>query len=372
MFTGFGWLSAGYSQTDSWLMGYAPVLGLHGIGWGVLATAGAIVTIASSLYEARSGRKLDRRSVGAAALVVLAVWGGGALAGSREWTTPKDESLTVALVQGSVPQTLKWQPEQLEATMSLYLGLTRRTLGADLIVWPEAALPTLVDYVGPYLDAVRRAADERGSTVLLGILDADSVESPEISARNVLIALTEPPQMYVKRHLVPFGEYFPVPDFVRSWMRLMNLPFTDIQPAAADQPEIAVGDERIAVTICYEDVFGAEQLQFLPDATLLVNVSNDAWFGDSIAPPQHLQIARVRAAEVGRWLLRSTNTGITAVIDPRGHVAKTVPQFEATVLEHEVRGYTGSTPYVRWGNWLVIAAACVAVLAGGFASRRRG
>ncbi len=133
-------------------------------------------------------------------------------------------------------------------------------------------------------------------------------------------------------------------------------------PATDDQPPLVVGDERVAITICYEDVFGAEQLQYLPDATLLVNVSNDAWFGDSIAPHQHLQIARVRAAEAGRWLLRATNTGITAVIDPRGRVAQTVPQFEAAVLKHTVQGYTGATPYVRWGNWFVIVAALAALL----------
>jgi apolipoprotein N-acyltransferase len=361
LFTGFGWLSAGYSQTGSWLMGYAPVLGLHGMSWAVLVTAGALLTLGAWAAGAGPGRAPARTGAVVAALAIVAIWGGGAFLGARAWTAPKETALDVALVQGAVTQDLKWRPEQLPGTMELYAGLTQQSHGADLIVWPEAAVPTLYEYVEPYLDGVRRASAERGSTVLLGILRRGT-DAPRDTFQNALIALTEPPQVYIKRHLVPFGEYFPVPKFVRSWMRLMSLPYTDALPGAGDQPAIVVGDERIAVTICYEDVFGAEQLGVLPDATLLVNVSNDAWFGDSIAPHQHLQIAQVRAAEAGRWLLRSTNTGVTAVIDPRGRVAQTVPQFEAAVLKHTVRGYTGVTPYAKWGNWLVVAAAIGAVL----------
>jgi apolipoprotein N-acyltransferase len=166
----------------------------------------------------------------------------------------------------------------------------------------------------------------------------------------------------VKRHLVPFGEYFPVPAFVRSWMRLMSLPYTDATSGDDRQPPVEIAGELVGVTICYEDVFGAEQLHYLPEATLLVNVSNDAWFGDSIAPQQHLQIARVRAAEVGRYLLRATNTGITAIIDPHGGIVSRGPQFEPVVLNAVVRGYTGATPYARWGNYPVIVAALLVLL----------
>jgi len=361
LFTGFGWLSAGYSQTDSWLMGYAALLGLHGMSWAVLVTAGALVTLGTLIVDARRGREPARRAAAAAALAVAAIWAVGAVAGAHEWTAPKEKALSVALIQGAITQDLKWRPEQLPGTLALYSGLTQESLGTDLIVWPEAAVPTLYDYVKPYLENVRRTAHERGSTVLLGILRTDPAGPPD-TFQNVLIALTEPPQLYVKRHLVPFGEYFPVPKFIRTWMRLMSLPYTDAVPGSHDQPAIVAGDERIAVTICYEDVFGAEQLAYLPEATLLVNVSNDAWFGDSIAPHQHRQIAQVRAAEAGRWLLRATNTGITAAIDPQGRVAQTVPQFEAAVLRRTVHGFTGATPYTRWGNWLVIVAALLALL----------
>jgi apolipoprotein N-acyltransferase len=181
--------------------------------------------------------------------------------------------------------------------------------------------------------------------------------------------MTDPPSVYVKRHLVPFGEFYPVPDFVRAWLRLNNLPSTDMSSGVPEQPPLAAGGERIAVTICYEDLFGAEQLHSLPDATLLVNVANDAWFGDSIGPPQHLQIARVRAAEAGRYMLRATNTGVSAVVDPTGAVVDTLPSFEAGVLTATVRGHTGLTPYARWGNYPVVLGALL-VLAGVLAWQR--
>jgi apolipoprotein N-acyltransferase len=181
--------------------------------------------------------------------------------------------------------------------------------------------------------------------------------------QNALYALGVPGAVYIKRHLVPYGEYFPVPGLVRDWLRSMNLPNIDTEPGARGQRPLAVAGERIAVTICYEDVFGAEQLESFPEATLLVNVSNDAWFGTSIALPQHLQIARLRAAEVQRFLLRSTNTGITAVIDPYGRVVASLPRFEPGLLQATVHGRSGVTPYARWGNFPIVALALLALLA---------
>ena len=283
-------------------------------------------------------------------LGVAVIWTGGFAARAHRWTTPQDTPISVALLQGAITQELKWKPEQLTDTLKLYARLTAQNFGMDLIVWPEAAVPTLIDYVGDYVDDLRKASAERGSTVLLGILRTDPESKRE---QNVLVALTNPTQTYVKRHLVPFGEYFPVPPFIRSWMRLMNLPYTDLMPGSPNQPLIDAAGQKIAVTICYEDVFGAEQLRYLPEATLLVDVSNDAWFGDSIAPHQHLQIAQVRAAEAGRYLLRATNTGMTGRDRRRGRVEATLPQFEPAVLKATVRGFEGATPYA-WsgtGRW---------------------
>jgi len=367
-FTGFGWLSAGYSQTSSWLMGYAPVLGLHGISWAVLVTAGALLVIAEAMVEGRSlpqesrepaARRRRYASVLAAALAIATVWVGGLAARAQRWTAPQARTLTVALLQGAIDQPDKWKPEQLGSTLDLYARLSVQNFGADLIVWPEAAVPTLIEYVKSYVDDVRRASTARGSTVVLGILRGVPGAADD-EFQNVVVALTDPMQTYVKRHLVPFGEYFPVPSFIKSWMRYMNLPASDALPGVRDQPPLAVAGQRIAVTICYEDVFGAEQLHYLPEATLLVDVSNDAWFGDSIAPHQHLQIAQVRAAEAGRYLLRATNTGVTAVVDERGNVEQALPQFKPAVLKATVRGFEGATPYARVGNWLVVLLALAA------------
>jgi apolipoprotein N-acyltransferase len=360
MFSGFGWLSAGYSQTDSWLMGYAPLAGLHAMGYAVLLTAGAVVTLVLGTHRERA----------AAGVVALAVWGLGLVAHDHEFTQPKERAISVVLVQGAIAQDEKWKPEQLAGTLELYRGLSEENAGANLIVWPEAAVPTLIESVRGYVADVRKTLAKSGSTVLLGALRLPPGESSDESFQNILVALSDPIQVYVKRHLVPFGEYFPVPGFIRDWMRYMNLPTGDAVSGAADQPPLEAAGERVAITICYEDVFGAEQLHYLPEATLLVNVTNDAWFGRSVAPHQHLQIARVRAAEAGRYLLRAANTGVTAVVDPRGRVVATVPQFETAVLKSTVRGYTGATPYARVGNYAVLALI-VLVLAASYAAKRR-
>ena len=360
LFTGFGWLAAGYSQTDSWLIGWAPLFGVHAMSWAVLLAAGGLLTLWRGTPRARLAA--------AVAIVGLAIV--GLASGNRDWTAPKDRVLGVAVVQGAITQDLKWRPEQLPETLRVYEELTAQSAGSDLIVWPEAAIPDLYERMTGYLDSLRTWAIERGSVIVLGIL-ATGPDGGTSTFRNVVVSLTEPPAMYVKRHLVPFGEYYPVPEFMRDWFRLMNLPASDAVPGAADQPPLEIAGEKVAVTICYEDVFGAEQLHYLPEATLLVNVSNDAWFGDSIAPHQHLQIARVRAAEAGRYLLRSTNTGVSAVIDPRGALVATLPQFEPGVLKAPVRGYTGATPYARWGNYPVVIGALLALAAALWPSSRR-
>jgi apolipoprotein N-acyltransferase len=331
------------------------VLGVQGVGWAVLLLAGALVAAAFGGMRERV----------AAVVTVAAVFGTGFVTSRISWTIEKPAEITVALAQGAVKQTLKWDPAELPGIMALYRDLTVEALGADLIVWPEAAIPDYYEFQGRFLDEIGQLASDAGSEVMLGLLRWQNG-----AAQNALYTLGQEESPYIKRHLVPYGEYFPVPDFVRDWMEALDLPTIDTRPGDAGQPPIELLGERIAATICYEDVFGAEQLHSFPEATLLVNVSNDAWFGDSIAPHQHLQIARMRAAEVRRWQLRATNTGITAVIDPYGEVVAQLPQFEPGVLRATARGMDGATPYVRWGDWAVVALA-VAVCGLGIAFRRR-
>lgn len=350
-FSGFPWLSLGYSQIDMPLAGLAPVTGIFGLSWAVVVTAGAVCALVLG----------DRRTRVVAAISVVGLWALAAALGTVAWTAPNGDSLRVSLIQGGIPQDRKWLPEQRQPTLDLYRQLTELSRGSQLVVWPEAAVPAVMGQVSGYLDSVAAQAGHQGTDVLTGVLRRNPATG---QLENSLIVLGPEGQVYSKRHLVPFGEYFPVPDFVRERMRLMNLPHSDFAAGADDQPLLHAAGQRIAANICYEDVFGEEQLPFLPEATLLVNVSNDAWFGDSIAPHQHLQIARMRALEAGRYLLRATNNGITAIIDPDGRIEQRSPQFRTHVLTAVVEPREGATPYVRFGNWLIVLLAAAATATG--------
>jgi len=359
LFSGFPWLEIGYAHSDSPLAGYAPVGGLHLVTLAGALTAGAAVA-------AIRGAQRDRV---VAVLVAALAWTAGAALRERLWTSPSGEEIPVAVVQGAVPQDLKWQDEHRDATLTLYRDMTDTVLGTRLIVWPEAALPVLAHEAGPYLVSLWEDAEEAGSDLMLGLLRYD-----EDSGRyyNGLVALSgEQAGWYYKRRLVPFGEFFPVPRVVRSWMRLMSLTYVDMTPGDDDQPPLDAAGQKVGVTICYEDAYGSEQLGVLDSATLLVNVTNNAWFGDSTAPHQQLQMARFRALEAGRYLVRATSNGITAIIAPDGRVAAQAPQFEPAVLRGTVRPFTGLTPYARTGNWPVLGACCVLLLAGGWPAVRR-
>lgn len=359
IFTGFPWLSAGYGQIDGPLHTWAPVLGVYGISFITAASAGLLVMVLRGAARARV------IAVGVA--VVLAAI--TAVFGQRSWTAPDGQPLAVALVQGAISQDRKWLPEQREPTMALYRDLTFDLPATDLVVWPEVAVPSQISREQAFLEEVQTTAAERGMHVFLGIIDADP-ERERIY--NALLALGADNGLYYKRHLVPFGEFFPVPDFVRNWLRMMNLPYRDVAPGRREQPPLAAKNVLLAPSICYEDAFGAEQLDFLPESGLLVNVSNDAWFGDSIAAHQHLEMARMRSLETGRPMLRSTNTGITALIGADGGILAQLPQFETGVLTGDMQPYSGATPFVRAGNLPIILLSLICLWLGIAAPRRPG
>jgi apolipoprotein N-acyltransferase len=278
-----------------------------------------------------------------------------------DWTASAGAPLTVSLVQGAIPQDLKWQADNREQTFKVYTTLNEQAMGSRIVVWPEAALPLLAHEIKDYLDALQERARTQGSEIVMGLLRYDFSTK---EYRNALLVLNDKRESYDKRRLVPFGEFFPVPDFVRSWMRLMSLPYVDISKGEAQQPALNVADQKLGATICYEDAYGSEQLAVLRDATLLVNVTNDAWFGDSTAPHQHLEIARMRALEAGRYLLRAANDGITATIGPAGELRRTIPQFKAGILSDIVEPRTGLTPYAKVGNLPVILLSFLLLAAG--------
>jgi apolipoprotein N-acyltransferase len=342
--SGFPWLALGYTQLATPLRGYAPVLGVYGVSLATAVSAGALAALLL-------GRTRERI---VAVLVVLAVWGAGAALNRVQWTTERGAPLRVALVQGAVPQSMKWEAGQRERTLQLYARLMAPYLGHDVIVWPESAIPALEENVRPYLAQMAGLANDNGSALIMGQLRREATRG---AYHNSIAAwaLGRPVQWYDKRRLVPFGEFFPVPQAVREWLRLMNLPYSDFEPGRADPAPLRAAGENFAPTICYEDAYGSEQLALARQSSLLVNVTNDAWFGDSTAPHQHLDISRMRSLESGRAMLRATNDGVTALIDYDGSLLATLPQFQPAVLTGQVQPRTGLTPYLRFGNWPVLA-----------------
>ena len=361
LFTGFPWMSLGYSQVDSLLAGWAPVIGVYGVS--ALLVLGSAAILVAILTR-------GRQQMIALGLVLLPVLVGAGLR-SVDWTEPDGEPLTATIIQGGISQDRKWLTEQFQPTLDFYRSETRKVADSDIVVWPEVAIPAVTDRVEGYILGLESDSRISEQTILFGILErvTERVVTPKV--HNAIIAVNgEERQVYRKRHLVPFGEYFPVPAAVREWMRMMSLPHNDLTAGDDVQPLIhTLGGVKLAVAICYEDAYGAEQLYAMPDAGILINVSNDAWFGDSIAAHQHLEIARMRSLEVGRHTVRATNTGISAFIGPKGEVHEVGEQFMPVTMTRSVQPYKGTTPYASMGNGLVLGLAFLIV--GGFWLRGR-
>ena len=356
LLTGFPWLSLGYSQADGPLAGLAPVLGVFGVSFAAASAAGAIV----ALFTVR-GPGLFAALASLAALAAL-----GAVLRGVEWTAPRGEPIEVALLQGNVPQELKFVPGRFEETLETYARLAAGTR-ARLVVLPETAIPRFLHEVDPrYLERLAAAVRARGGDMLVGVPVLDG----ERRYFNAVISLgASAPQTYAKSHLVPFGEFVP-PGF--GWIvAVLHIPLSDFARGPAAQVPLDVAGERVAVNICYEDAFGEEIIGQLPAATLLVNASNVAWFGDSLAPAQHLRIARIRSIETGRTTLRATNTGVTAIVDHRGTVVARLPSFRQGVLEGRVQGRSGATPYVAAGNRPVVLGSIALLALALWAGRRQ-
>jgi apolipoprotein N-acyltransferase len=357
MFTGVPWLALGYSQVDSPLAGFAPVAGVYGVSFATALCTGLLAVVSGGPGRARS------RIV--AGIAVAVVFGLGHFLRQVEWSSPAGRPIKVSLLQGNISQDMKFDANRYAGTLALYRRMVETSDGR-LIVLPETAIPRFLDAVDPaYLRDIARTAAARGADILVGV----PIRDPDGRYFNSVISLgASPSQRYDKAHLVPFGEFVPL-GF--HWIvKAVAIPMSDFSLGRSDAKPLALAGQRVAPNICWEDAFGEEIIRQLPDATLLVNVSNVAWFGDSLAPSQHLQISRMRAIEAGRTMLRATNTGVTAIVDPHGKVVARLPQFVEGILAGEAQGYTGATPYVRWGN-LPIVIACFALLAAIALQRRR-
>ena len=358
LFTGFPWLAAGYSQIDTPLAGIAPILGVYGCSAAIAVSAGIVAVVPA----------LERRTGAMLGMSLLVLFGGAAVLQQRDWTAPAGEPLTAVLVQGAIPQAIKWRVEQRQPSLDLYQALSAPHWGVDIMIWPETAIAAFPFQVPEVIEALHGQAVRSGTDLLIGMPSGDPYGADYF---NSVVDLGATPGRYDKRHRVPFGEYFPFKSLLERMARLLTIPMSDFAAGAAEQTPLQVAGYTAGVSICYEDAFPQEVAKALPQAAFLVNVSNDAWFGDTIAPHQHLEIARMRALESERYLLRSTNTGISALVDHNGAVLSRSPQFEPHGLAGAVVPRAGATPYTRFGNRPLIIALALAIGAAGLLSRRR-
>jgi apolipoprotein N-acyltransferase len=355
IFTGFPWLTLGYAHSDSPLAGYAPLLGVYGVSLVAAVSAGLLAYIFINVLAQRKAVLLSI-PVRVALAVLLALWAGGVKLRGVSWTQAAGAPISVTLVQGNISQDVKFRDEAMVETLESYRRLVMQN-PARLTILPETALPMFREEVPQELvEQLRDQARLNEGDVLVGVFERDRA-----GYYNSVIALgasedgfADAPQHYRKHHLVIFGEFIPFRP-VLGWIinEVLHIPMGDLARGETVQAPMKVAGQRVAVNICYEDVFGEEIIRALPEATLLVNVTNDGWYGNSHAAAQHNQISRFRALETGRMMLRATNTGVTSIIGVNGKILQQLPQHQQGVLQGKAQGYEGATPYVRLGNWAV-------------------
>ncbi|HEY3699413.1 MAG TPA: apolipoprotein N-acyltransferase [Spongiibacteraceae bacterium] len=345
LLTGFPWLYVGYAHLTTPLSGWAPVGGVYAIGF--------IVALSAAAFSLLPERKFI------AALIAIALWLGGYALQAVHWTQARGAPISVALVQANIPQSVKWDPDNFRNTLSLYRSMSAPLWRDNQIVfWPEAAVPTFYGNAKPFFDESAEQANRYGHVLISGV----PYRSETNEVFNSAIALGSGSGIYHKQHLVPFGEYVPFEKYLRGLIEFLDLPMSDFQAGPARQAPLHAAGLTFAPFICYEVVYG--DLVRHARADVLLTLTNDAWFGHSIGPLQHLQMVQMRSLELGRFTVRVAGNGVTALIDERGRITARIPQFERAVLTGNIQGFTGLTPFARFGSWPVLIL-CGLVLASG-------
>ncbi|QEY57972.1 apolipoprotein N-acyltransferase [Pseudomonas sp. C27(2019)] len=350
--TGFPWLYIGYSQLHGPLAGFAPIGGVWLISF-ILALSSVLLLILLKNQQWQS--RLT------AALLLSILWVSGFALQSLEWTQPSGDPLSVTAIQGNIEQNLKWDPTQIEAQLLLYQSLTLNAAPSDLIIWPETAVPILKDQAQGYLNSMDRIIGRQDSALITGLPLRQNDDNGNLRYYNAITTLGESQGEYLKQKLVPFGEYVPLQDLLRGLIAFFDLPMSDFARGSNQQPPLNAKGYKIAPYICYEVVYPEFATKLAAQSDILLTISNDTWFGTSIGPMQHLQMAQMRALEAGRWMIRATNNGVSALIDPQGQISATVPQFQQAVLRGSVVPMQGLTPYLRWQSWplILLCALCL-------------
>ncbi len=348
--TGFPWLYGGYTLIDTPLASWAPVTGVLGLSL-------LLVLFASGLTQYlryRHDRTLLAILTGTAVLLLISF-----PLQNVQWTQPVNEkTLSFAAVQGNISQDLKWKPGHLDDTIETYLQLTQPFWSRDIVIWPENAIPTLYQNVPALMDQLDAQGKNVHTNLVLGM---PWYENDRFY--NSIISLGSDEGHYFKQKLVPFGEYVPFESVLRGLIAFFDLPMSSFSLGSGNQSPLQVAGYPVAAYICYEVVYPDFAAALARDTGFLITISNDTWFGTSIGPFQHFQIARMRALETGRYLIRGTNDGISALVDEKGHVVNQIAQYQAGVLEGELPVMTGDTPFMRFGSWPVLAFCLLLLVA---------
>ena len=361
-FTGFPWLLPGYAVENTWLFELLPIGGI----W--LASSAVVLT--SSLvagFLLKPSRQLTLT------LVLTTIWLGSAFLNyfPISWVH-QTGTLKTTLVQGNVKQDEKWLSSMRRTSLNEYQQTTMEHLDSDLVVWPETAITYAYSHIQPHLKSFSDTLADTNTTLITGVPD---VSEDRKDYYNAIWATGDGFGLYYKQRLVPFGEYIPLGEYIGPLLDIFQMPISNFKAGDSNQPVLQVGEWGIAPFICYEIVYAEQVRRIVRDSDFLITISNDGWFGTSFGPWQHLQIAQFRAKEAGRYLIRATNTGITAFVDERGKIVAQAPQFERTTLTVEAKAFSGITPYVNWGYWptLWLLGLCVVLSYLGylFANRKK-
>ena len=350
LFTGFPWLYAGYSHTDTWLSGWAPIGGVLLLSFYTAFAAAALAQI-----RLHKNLALHLTALGSIAIVFLA----GLALQKVEWTEPAQSPVSVALVQPNVDQHDKWSISKRRQILQNLVAQTEPYWGADIVVWPEGAIPVLYTQITDFLEDINQRALSSNTTLITGL---PTNQKPEGPYYNSMLALGMDHGVYNKTRLVPFGEYVPLEKYIRGLNNFFNLPMSSFSLGNKNQPLLTAAGQKISTAICYEIAYPDLVAKNSRNSNILLTVSNDAWFGDSIAPSQHMQMAKMRAIENAKPVMRGTNNGITALVDHRGQITTKLDQFTTGVLTGKVSPHTGSTPFSRYSSWPVIIFSLLIVL----------
>lgn len=341
---GFPWMFLGYTQLHTPLKNLAPLFGVYGISFAIAFTSVGLV------YLILTKKILPKILI---LFTLLLLWGSCLFLGTKQWTEQQNTMLRVSLIQGNIPLEMKWSASQIKNILNNYYQLSSEHWNSPIIIWPEGAIPATQLQVPKYLKSVAAVAAKHNTDIVSGII----YQKPNTDQfYNAIITLGKNKSLYLKKHLVPFGEYFPLKKLTIWILNFMNMPWSDFTRGPKFQPIFRADNLKIAPFLCYEISYPNLALQYLPQAQLLLTISEDSWFGKSLAAAQQLEIAQIRSLETGRYQLVCANSGFTAIIDPKGQIIAKAPAFQQAVVSGDIYPMTGATPWVNYGHylWLVL------------------